>query len=891
MPQGSPDGSNAATLLHKLCLNLSGKNQDDALLHYRKIFGYISQCSLVTNAVQDEFYIVEKIKKKLIQENREQDARKFCELHRKLQRGQLVKNRPAVLILLLHLSDNATTNDTFLTPMVKEPCVIYQLDRPSREQRNTVGSELRRKGSHTTGSRNSSMNIPTIEEMFPPYWSTTTDKISSNERITSKHILSNSRELQTGRKTGTSDHFKTFTDWKNSGSQLSTVSERALLKEVIYSFQGIEGNILKNDPVNGGFKIDPKVGLSKPEQNAVLRAAELGWLHNFVKQHCDDRNMCKTAGLVSQSLVAALRQELTEYYRLVAILEAQLQQENAINAVGEKCDADALTLRRLAVWAIEPAARLHCLLAVAEATKASRGGALAGGVHAFLHHGDPLVRETMKHILGAVCKPLYVMLSRWILDGEIDDPYGEFFIASDSSVKGDRLWHEKYSIRETMLPTFISMSQAKKILSTGKSINFLREVCEDHTPLRGREALKQALEKTSVEALFMEDRDGGLQAMMDTAYRETSLRVLTVMKEQYCFQDHLLALRQFLLLGQGDFIRYLMELLEPELGKPASNIYHHNISGILESAIRATNVKHQSSDVLNRLDVHQLEVAPGDIGWDVFSLDYHVDGPIGAIFTPKEITTYLMLFNTLWRAKRMEWILSCMWKRQVTSVKMLRKLPELRPIQQQMHLLISEMVHFVHQMQYYILFEVLECSWSVLMPQIQQAEALDDIINAHSAFLQTVAKRTLLNSDTKDLLTQLRAVYDLILQLRGHEDVLHERAFEELAAKDPRVKEKVVAAGPEAEKDWDSKRKDFTSRFLPTARAQLKILAQSYQDVVKRFLLSLASQPDVSLQLLSSRLDFNEHYKKRDSRLIATLTYQHRRMTANYGVATGSPLK
>jgi len=34
-----------------------------------------------------------------------------------------------------------------------------------------------------------------------------------------------------------------------------------------------------------------------------------------------------------------------------------------------------------------------------------------------------------------------------------------------------------------------------------------------------------------------------------------------------------------------------------------------------------------------------------------------------------------MLFNALWRAKRMEWILSGMWKRQITSAKLLRKLP------------------------------------------------------------------------------------------------------------------------------------------------------------------------------------------------------------------------
>jgi len=65
--------------------------------------------------------------------------------------------------------------------------------------------------------------------------------------------------------------------------------------------------------------------------------------------------------------------------------------------------------------------------------------------------------------------------------------------------------------------------------------------------------------------------------------------------------------------------------------------------------------------------------------------------------------------------------------------------------------------------------------------------------------------------------------------------------------------------------------------FLAATRTSLRLLAQNYENFVKVFLLHLASHSDMSLQLLSSRLDFNEHYKRRDSRLTAPLTYQHRR--------------
>ena len=105
-------------------------------------------------------------------------------------------------------------------------------------------------------------------------------------------------------------------------------------------------------------------------------------------------------------------------------------------------------------------------------------------------------------------------------------------------------------------------------------------------------------------------------------------------------------------------MRYLLDLLEGELGQPATQLMPHNLAGILETAIRGTNTQYEDPDILGRLDVKLLEIQPGDTGWDVFSLDYKVTGPIGVVFTQDAMTQYLMLFNTLWRAKRMEWVLS-----------------------------------------------------------------------------------------------------------------------------------------------------------------------------------------------------------------------------------------
>ena len=73
---------------------------------------------------------------------------------------------------------------------------------------------------------------------------------------------------------------------------------------------------------------------------------------------------------------------------------------------------------------------------------------------------------------------------------------------------------------------------------------------------------------------------------------------------------------------------------------------------------------------------------------------------------------------------------------------------ELGPVLHQCHVIAAEMVHFVQQVQYYINFEVLECSWDELLNKVTQAEDLDCIIRAHEIFLDTVISRSFIDQNS-----------------------------------------------------------------------------------------------------------------------------------------------
>lgn len=58
-----------------------------------------------------------------------------------------------------------------------------------------------------------------------------------------------------------------------------------------------------------------------------------------------------------------------------------------------------------------------------------------------------------------------------------------------------------------------------------------------------------------------------------------------------------------------------------------------------------------------------LEYSHGEIGWDVFTLEYKIDAPLDTVVDPESMVKYLQLFSHLWQMKRVEGVLSLGWMR------------------------------------------------------------------------------------------------------------------------------------------------------------------------------------------------------------------------------------
>jgi len=57
-----------------------------------------------------------------------------------------------------------------------------------------------------------------------------------------------------------------------------------------------------------------------------------------------------------------------------------------------------------------------------------------------------------------------------------------------------------------------------------------------------------------------------------------------------------------------------MDALQPELDKPAEEMYHHALEGIVDGCLRGSNARFEPPQVLQQLGVKLLKASPQDQG-------------------------------------------------------------------------------------------------------------------------------------------------------------------------------------------------------------------------------------------------------------------------------------
>lgn len=674
------------------------------------------------------------------------------------------------------------------------------------------------------------------------------------------------------------------------------ISEDRLLRDLLHALQGVNSSSFRFDEAERHFVVDPALILSRPAWHLVQKIMELGNLHmTLLRASSASLEECDNS-LLHQALGESLRDQLREYYKVLALLMAKLS-----DPAEGKAGPPELTLRRLWTWLQAPLERLRVLVSLSEACEPLRGGALASTVYGCSRVGDAVAQESCEKILRRVLMPLLSMMRVWMTEGELQDPFGEFFVCADASVPLEELWTRMYSMDVEMVPSFLSLDLARKILLTGKSINFIRLCCVGNEPLPpasegpGSASLRRSGSSGHVlsstprreprplalptDARTVEDISGlsnfeadltgrkelpfaDLSALVEQAALRTNKHLVSLMMDRYALGEHCLALRRFLLLGQGDFVESLLDMAQEDLSRNASDVYRHQLQGVLDMAVRQTNAQFCSPDVLARLGVKLMQPSPGEKAWDVFLLDYAINPPLHVVFTPVAMQKYDRAFAFLWRLRRVTHGLAGSWSQQMALqrhlVTCLPKLgtraPELRmEMRQTLHkcaCLRNEIHHLVQNIQSYIMCEVLETSWAKLQRGWQTSLDLDQVIAEHTRYLSCIEEGAFLAPRTEPVLSAISSLLGLALEFSDLHDQVCSSAFEAI---------EVLLAEPDGPMPY--------ARSLAEGRAQIDQLGAGFLARLQSLTRALEAQPagqlSSDLRFLICRLDFNGFYENK----------------------------
>jgi gamma-tubulin complex component 3 len=676
-------------------------------------------------------------------------------------------------------------------------------------------------------------------------------------------------------------------------------SESALLRDLPFTLQGLSSTNLVF-PSSTALKLP--ANLPVPIISLLHTLAEPALLYKGLAEFVESAD----GGLVAQSFRSALAKELRAYLGLVATLEGQIRRaltQLSEGSAHQGVNKAGVTLKRCMIWIREPTMGLRLMSLMVEESKTKKGGELIALIHSFsLNHGDPYVMAFAERLLSDVTRPFYDMLRQWVYDGELADPFGEFFVSEQSEdeiieANGNEgkggatsVWEDKYRLNDKMVPSIITDDFARKVFLIGKTLNFIRYGCGDA-------AWVDTYSKEASKELQYGDT-ANLERSIGDAYKTTMARLIDLMGNKFKLFDHLQALKQYMLLGAGDFIAVLMESLSSNLDRPANTQYRHTLTAQLEHAVRNSNAQFDTSDVLRRLDSRMLELSHGEIGWDVFTLEYKIDAPVDVIVTPFGSKQYLKVFNFLWRVKRVEFALGSTWRRCMTGARgVLNEVSDkLGADWKKARCAMAEMVHFVNQLQHYILFEVIESSWIDLQKALKKPEStLDDMIEAHAKYLNNITRKGLLGSSSIDFTGQLHELLKTMLSYKDAVDGLYSFSVAEFTRRQEHATkiETRTAAGRWglSEKDTHAtsspdpfapsrtaSRQDPDSPFpppllkiggagsseddvLPALQKRLGHLIDDFRARICSLLGDLVHSPDGELKMLAVNINFNDVYK------------------------------
>ncbi|CAG2176410.1 unnamed protein product [Oppiella nova] len=637
--------------------------------------------------------------------------------------------------------------------------------RPATDQTDAIPPSIPRHASTSSADRHS-------------FHSTATQRLSGSELkspLKSPELSTKTKELSTKKKDKrkSSDwKFLTFdyqfNDWSQEESirPLNSLSvaeqESALIEDLLFVLIGVEGKYIRLQPLKDKpNKHDIIVDKSGDELLYTL-AARITALCPYFSQIIHFIDTIDN-GLVNQSLVAAMRAQIKDFFTLISQLETQHRKSD-------------LTLQKM--WYYLQPSFTHLAILKDIASKVSKSKSIGGAVLSILHEntisltGNTKAQEFCLSLTRKASESYFEILETWIYEGIIDDPFKEFLVEdkaneSDEVILDDLFWENRYEVIRSRIPVFFER-HSDMIMKTGKYLSVIRncgrQISRPHTP--------EPLIYTTEERVYIEN--------IESAYKFASKELLHLLVDESDLIGRLKSIKHYFFMDLGDFIVQFMDLAGDELEKDIDDIALNRLDSLLELSLRTSlmnsdaykddvriellpdSLHSQMSQILNIgvnsiKDPKELSIPEPYVlkGSEALALDFHVSWPLSLIISRKNITCYQMLFRHLFYCKYVERQLEEVWKGNKIAKRF-----TLNAVTGygQAFALRQKMLNFVQNLEYYIMLEVIEPTFHQFLEYVQtKVSSVDDMMRSHEDYIQKCLRDAMLTSGEL-----LRAIVQLL---------------------------------------------------------------------------------------------------------------------------------
>jgi gamma-tubulin complex component 2 len=245
------------------------------------------------------------------------------------------------------------------------------------------------------------------------------------------------------------------------------------------------------------------------------------------------------------------------------------------------------------------------------------------------------------------------------------------------------------------------------------------------------------------------------------AYAFASKALLELIMEDNDLMGHLLSVKRYFLLQQGDFIVQFMDACEGELTNNVDEVIPMRLENLLELTLRLSSAKHDKyqDDLFTTLlpfdictQMAKIIKSDDDIDGDLedtstlkgiecFTFGYNVHWPLSIVLNQMTISKYQLIFRQLFFCKHVENYLCRVWIANKNAKKFDHSTSELY---RAAFTLRQRMMNAIQNLEYYMMIEVIEPVWHVFMQQMAKAKNIDDVLGFHEDFLDHCLKNCML---------------------------------------------------------------------------------------------------------------------------------------------------